>query len=280
MEIKDALLSSNFRFNKALGQNFITDKNLLSAIVSDAEISPEDTVVEIGAGAGSLTKALASSCKKVISFEIDKNLKPVLEKTLSDCDNVELHFLDVLKLNDEEMSVFVKNPFKVVANLPYYITTPLIMRFVESSLEIKSMTLMMQKEVALRITAKQGTADYGAITAVTALSINSHITRIVPKQLFYPQPKVDSALVYMEFVKNKYGNIDVNFVKKVIKCAFAFRRKTLANNLYATFGISKENAEKILQSLNFQPAVRGEKLSAQNFCDLAKELKPLVEKKS
>ncbi|HKL73366.1 MAG TPA: 16S rRNA (adenine(1518)-N(6)/adenine(1519)-N(6))-dimethyltransferase RsmA, partial [Clostridia bacterium] len=246
MEIKDILIANNFRYNKTLGQNFITDKNLLSAIVADAKVDTEDTVVEIGTGAGSLTRALAKVCKRVITFEVDRNLQPILDKTLADLDNVEVVFADILKLTDEEIQSIVKEPFKVVANLPYYITTPLIMRFFESALSIKSLTLMMQKEVADRLVAKENTSAYGAITAVIDLEADTIITRAISRKLFFPQPNVDSALIHIEMKGDKYNCGDIKFVKKVIKSAFMWRRKTLANNLVSTFSISKQTSENIL----------------------------------
>ncbi|NLL55727.1 MAG: ribosomal RNA small subunit methyltransferase A [Clostridiales bacterium] len=276
MEIKDILIAHNFRYNKALGQNFITDKNLLSAIVGDAGIEKKDTVVEIGAGAGSLTMALSKVCKKVIAFEVDYNLKPILSQTLQGLDNVELVFADVLKLADEQIKDIVKGPFKVVANLPYYITTPLIMRFFESSLDIKSLTLMMQKEVAQRLVAKKNTQSYGAITAVIALQANAYITRNIPKQLFFPKPNVDSALVHIDIVGDKYNCKDINFVKKVIKSAFMWRRKTLANNLIATFSLSRKDSQALLENLGFEANIRGEKLSPEEFCKLAFQLKKVL----
>lgn len=272
MEIKDILIANNFRYNKTLGQNFITDKNLLSAIVADAKVDTEDTVVEIGTGAGSLTRALAKVCKRVITFEVDRNLQPILDKTLADLDNVEVVFADILKLTDEEIQSIVKEPFKVVANLPYYITTPLIMRFFESALSIKSLTLMMQKEVADRLVAKENTSAYGAITAVIDLEADTIITRAISRKLFFPQPNVDSALIHIEMKGDKYNCGDIKFVKKVIKSAFMWRRKTLANNLVSTFSISKQTSENILKALNFEATVRGEKLSPKEFCLLAKEL--------
>jgi 16S rRNA (adenine1518-N6/adenine1519-N6)-dimethyltransferase len=277
MEIKEILISNNFRYNKALGQNFITDKNLLDAIVADANVQSEDTVVEIGTGAGSLTCALSKACKKVITFEVDRNLKPVLDQSLNGLDNVEVIFADILKLSDEEIKSIVKTPFKVVANLPYYITTPLIMRFFESNLDVVSLTLMMQKEVALRVIAKENTPSYGAITAVMGLQADTFITRNILRQMFYPQPKVDSALVHIEMKGDKYNCGDINFVKRVIKSAFMWRRKTLANNLTSSFPITKKDSEDLLVALNFSPTVRGEKLGCEEFCILASELKKILE---
>jgi 16S rRNA (adenine1518-N6/adenine1519-N6)-dimethyltransferase len=277
MEIKEILLANNFRYNKALGQNFISDKNLLEAIVLDAKVEKGDTVVEIGTGAGSLTRALSKACKKVFTFEVDRNLKPVLDQTLIGLDNVEVIFADILKLSDKDIKSIIGVPFKVVANLPYYITTPLIMRFFESSLDVMSLTLMMQKEVALRLVSKENTPSYGAITAVIALEADTFITRNIPRQLFFPQPKIDSALVHIEIKGDKYNCGDIKFVKKVIKSAFMWRRKTLANNLISSFSVTKEDSENLLKSQNFSPTVRGEKLSPQEFCLLAVELKKLLD---
>jgi 16S rRNA (adenine1518-N6/adenine1519-N6)-dimethyltransferase len=279
MEIKEILIANNFRYNKSLGQNFITDTNLLEAIVEDADISIDDTVVEIGTGAGTLTRVLSKKCKRVITFEVDINLTPILDVTLKELDNVELHFADVLSLKDSQLEEIIKEPFKVVANLPYYITTPLIMRFIESNLKVQSLTLMMQKEVAQRIVAKEGTSDYGAITAVIALQANSKITRTILRQNFYPQPKVDSALVHIDMVEDKYENADIVFVKKVIKCAFMWRRKTLANNLCATFSLQKLSVENMLESLNYVKDIRGEKLSPSAFCVLAELIKTEISNK-
>lgn len=162
-ELKEILKEKSFRFNKNLGQNFLTDTNLLRAIVSDSGLEEGETVVEIGTGAGTLTRALAEKAGKVISFEVDENLKPVLEETLSGLDNVEVIFGDVLKMSDKEIAAITGGEFRVVANIPYYITTGLIMRFVESGLPVKSITVMIQKEVAERLVAKENTGDYGAI---------------------------------------------------------------------------------------------------------------------
>ena len=177
--IKDIIRGVDFRFNKALGQNFITDSNLLDAIVADSGINGDDTVVEIGTGAGTLTRAIAKVAKKVYSFEVDKNLQPVLALSLQGVDNAEVVFRDVLKMKDDELRSIVGDKFKVVANLPYYITTPLAMRFIESSLDVRSITIMVQKEVALRFVAKLNTADYSAITLAIEMAGDAKITRNV-----------------------------------------------------------------------------------------------------
>ena len=150
------------------------------------------------------------------------------------------------------------------------------MRFFESSLDIKSLTLMMQKEVAQRLVAKKNTQSYGAITAVIALQANAYITRNIPKQLFFPKPNVDSALVHIDIVGDKYNCKDINFVKKVIKSAFMWRRKTLANNLIATFSLSRKDSQALLENLGFEANIRGEKLSPEEFCKLAFQLKKVL----
>ena len=269
MEIKDVLKKNNFKFKKSLGQNFITDGNMLKAIILDAEITSDDTVVEIGTGAGSLTAYLAKTAKRVVTFEVDNELEPILKETLSECKNVETVFCDVLRMSDEEFRKRVPEKFKVVANLPYYITTPLIMRFVESTLEPISMTLMMQKEVAERITAEHNTEAYGAITVSIAAVADARITRTIDRRLFYPVPNVDSALVKIDFRRDKYEFADFGTFKKVIKSAFLMRRKTLANNLVSAFGISKADCETAIENSGFEKNVRGEALSCDDFVKIA-----------
>ncbi len=269
MEIKEILRANNFKFNRALGQNFITDNNLLEAIVNDANVEKDDTVVEIGAGAGTLTRALAKRAKRVVAFEVDENLRPILGEVLKDFDNVEVHFADVLKCKDEELESIVGKDFKVVANLPYYITTPLIMRFLESGLSVKDMTLMMQKEVAERLIAKPGTAEYGAITVAVDFVGYPEITRIIDKKMFYPIPKVDSALLKIKIDKNKHKITDEKTFKKTVKAAFLWRRKTLANCLQNMFNLPKIECEKIIEKAGFLPMVRGEKLGTEEFIKLS-----------
>lgn len=271
LDIKSILINNNFRYSKALGQNFITDTNLLNSIVADAKITKDDTVVEIGTGAGTLTRALCKVAKKVITFEVDDNLRPILAETTKDLDNLSINFYDVLKLNDDELNAIIGGKFKVVANLPYYITTPLIMRFIESELEVESLTLMMQKEVALRMTAKENTADYGAITVSVKVWGEPSITRIISKNLFYPVPKVDSALLHIEKANN-YAVKDMKKLKKLVKCAFTMRRKTLANNLISGYSYNRSQAEELLTSNNLPVMIRGEALSVEQFVNLSEKI--------
>ena len=275
-EIKEILQKNNFRFNKALGQNFITDSNLLRAIVKDSGVTKDDTVVEIGAGAGTLTAALCESAKKVLAFEVDGNLKPILNETLAGVKNCEVVFKDVLRMKDEELAAKVGENFKVVANLPYYITTPLMMRFIESDLKVSTLTLMMQKEVAERLVAKENTPEYGAVTVAVQAVADVSVTRIIDRRLFYPVPNVDSALVHIVSNPNKFNFANFEIFKKVAKSAFLMRRKTLVNNLISAFSLPRETCEKILKNMNLSPLVRGEALSVEQLVELSGEINEIL----
>lgn len=274
--IKDIIRGVDFHFNKALGQNFITDANLLDAIVADSGINGDDTVVEIGTGAGTLTRAIAKVAKKVYSFEVDRNLQPVLALSLQGVDNAEVIFRDVLKMKDDELKSVVGDSFKVVANLPYYITTPLAMRFIESTLDVKSVTIMVQKEVALRFVAKPNTADYSAITLAIEMAGNAQITRNVSRNMFFPSPNVDSAVVRIDIDRTKLDGENAPLLHKLVRSSFAMRRKTLANNLSVAFQIDKQEAGKLIEEAGFSPMVRGEALSLDDYKKLAKSLEKSI----
>lgn len=274
--IKDIIRGVDFHFNKALGQNFITDANLLDAIVADSGITSDDTVVEIGTGAGTLTRAIAKVAKKVYSFEVDRNLQPVLALSLQGVDNAEVIFRDVLKMKDDELKSVVGDSFKVVANLPYYITTPLAMRFIESTLDVKSVTIMVQKEVALRFVAKPNTADYSAITLAIEMAGNAQITRNVSRNMFFPSPNVDSAVVRIDIDRTKLDGENAPLLHKLVRSSFAMRRKTLANNLSVAFQIDKQEAGKLIEEAGFSPMVRGEALSLDDYKKLAKSLETRI----
>lgn len=269
INIKDIIRGTGFRFNKALGQNFVSDGNLLNAIVADSGIDTQDTVVEIGTGAGTLTRALAAKAKKVFSFEVDVNLQPVLALSLQGLDNVEVIFRDVLKMKDEELVSIVGTRFKVVANLPYYITTPLVMRFIESGLNVDSITVMVQKEVADRFVAKANTADYSAITLAIESAGNATVTRKVSREMFFPAPNVDSAVVRIDMDRTKLKGENAALIHKLVRAAFTMRRKTLANNLAASMGISKKEAEEKLNAAGFPLLVRGEVLTLDDYVKLS-----------
>ena len=270
MKMKDVLQATSFRFNKALGQNFISDTNLLKGIVTDSGITPDDVVVEIGTGAGTLTRQIASVAKQVYSFEVDQNLIPVHELSLSGIDNLQVIFRDVLKMKDDEFkSIVGEGEFKVVANLPYYITTPLIMRFLESDLNVTSLTIMVQEEVGRRLVAKPNTADYSAITLAVLLRGEGTITRKVGRNMFYPAPNVDSAVVRIDVDKDKLAGENKTLIHKLVRSAFLMRRKTLVNNLNASFGLSKAEAAEKLIAAGFDERVRGEALSLEDYVNLS-----------
>lgn len=270
-DIKDILKESGFRFNKQFGQNFITDVNLLDAMVADAGITGEDTVIEIGPGAGTLTRSIAKVAKKVISFEIDRNLEPILERTLSDHDNTEVIFKDFQKVSDDELRMILGGgDYKVVANLPYYITTPLVMRFLESEYKPLSVTVMVQKEVAERFIAKENSENYGVISLAIALEGDAKLTRIVQRNLFYPVPNVDSAIVSIA-IRDK-GIDNKESVKKLVKAGFSMRRKTLVNNLTHSLCLSREDVEKAIISMGKDVRTRGETLSLEEYIALARLL--------
>ena len=241
----DVLKACGFKFTKSLGQNFISDSNLLDAIVADSGVGEGDIVVEIGTGAGTLTAALAKKAKKVISYETDTSLKPVLEITLREFDNIEVVFKDILKASVNEIEKIAGGKYHVVANLPYYITTPVLMKFVEQCDNVLSLTLMMQKEVAQRLSAKAGTKEYGSVTVAVDFFGEAKTTRIVSRKMFYPEPNVDSAVVKIT-KREQPLDCDKKNLRRVVKSAFAMRRKTLANNLAASFAHGRAEFEAVL----------------------------------
>lgn len=267
--VKQLLIRHGFSFKKQFGQNFITDANLLKSIVNGADITEKDVVVEIGPGAGTLTREIASQAKKVVCYEIDKNLEPVLEDTLSGFNNVEVIFKDVMKVPIKDLEKSIGERYTVVANLPYYITTPIIMRFIEQAKRVKSLVIMVQEEVADRLCAKENTAEYGAITAAIGVKANAKVIKKVPKTMFLPMPKVDSAVVKIDIVENKFNVLDEKVYKDVLHAAFNNRRKMLANNLMQIFKYNRQTAEEILLACDIPLTARGETLSVEKFVLLA-----------
>ena len=266
--VKEILAENDFGFKKKFGQNFITDKNLLESIVSLAEVGSQDTVIEIGCGAGTLTRALAAVAKKVIAFEIDTSLQPVLAQTLAGLENVEVVFRDFLKVDLKRLESDLQG-YKVVANLPYYITTPLIMKLCEEAEKCESLTVMVQEEVADRLCAKENTPEYGAITASVALRAQAKLVKRVPRTAFTPRPNVDSAVVHLKIEDDRLPVKDKEVYKKVVRAAFLSRRKTLVNNLLVAFGLSRVEAEELLTSLGIDIKARGETLSPTEFAALS-----------
>lgn len=265
----DAIKTNNFKFNKKFGQNFIFDKNLLNAIIDDSNITKQDEVLEIGPGAGTLTKVIASKAKKVVSYEIDTNLKPILEENLQGVKNSRIIFADALKTNIKDIESNFLGEYKIVANLPYYITTPLIFKFVQETKKVKSMSIMVQKEVGDRFIAKPKDEEYGSISVVLDFYGDVKILRNVPRRMFVPAPNVDSCVVQIEFVKNKFDANAILF-EKIVKSAFLNRRKTLANNLSVNFLVSKQEVYEILKSIGINEQARGDSLSTHEFVEITK----------
>ncbi len=270
-DIRSVLSECGFGFKKSLGQNFLTDKNLLSSIVEISGSSENDTVVEIGCGAGTLTCALAQKAKKVLAYEIDKSLMPVLAQTLAGIDNAEVVFADFMKEDIKKLEDTV-GEYRVVANLPYYVTTPIIMKILEGAKSCKSLTVMVQKEVAERLCAEAGTPEYGAITAQVAFRAKAEIKKIVPSSMFFPRPKVDSAVVNLIIEDGRVPAKSACVYKKCVQAGFSARRKTLVNNLINAFSINREEAEKLLSLSGIDLKARGETLSPQKFAELSDRL--------
>ncbi len=268
MDILRNLKNSGFTFSKKYGQNFITDEKLLSDIADDAALTRDDVVLEVGAGAGTLTRALAERAGKVIAFEIDRSLEPTLSHTLRDYDNVTVIYDDVTQYSEEELDTLTGGRYKVVANLPYYITTPLLFMFLDRVNTPVSLTVMVQKEVAERICANEKKGDYGALSVSVAVRADAEITRIVPREKFTPAPNVDSAVVRI-VLRGATGAKDDGTLYGLIKKAFAMKRKTLVNNLSAGYAISKSEAESWLTEVGIKPSARAEELSAAQFVILS-----------
>lgn len=250
----------NFNFKKSLGQNFLFDKNLLNAIARDGLVAREDTVLEIGAGAGTLTAVLAENANNVISFEIDKSLIEILEKVRKANSNIEFHFGDFM---DADIDTLGLDKARVVANIPYYITTPIIFKLIDHIDKFKSILVLIQKEVAERFAANCDSKDYGITSVILQSIFDVSIPRIVKKENFTPQPKIDSALCLL-VPHNKYKINDFDAFKKLIHNSFAMRRKTLVNNLTKA-GIDKDRVLNVLYELGYSQMVRPENISVENF---------------
>ena len=267
-DLRTVLTKHGFRFKKQFGQNFISDTNLLKSIVSASGVTKDTTVVEIGCGAGTLTRALAESAKRVYAFDIDADLKPVLEETLAGVENVEVIFRDFHKLDLKEFEKEI-GAYRVVANLPYYITTPLIAKLLDESELCEGVSVMVQEEVAERFCAKENTPEYGAITAGIALKGTAKIVKRVPRTLFYPCPNVDSAVVKIEFARDRLPVKDRKMYRDTVRCAFLNRRKTLQNNLMISFSLTREQAKEVLQKAGGDEKARGETLSPERLAALS-----------
>ena len=274
---KKIIEQNEFYFKKNFGQNFLIDSNILQNIVEYADITEEDCVLEIGPGIGSLTQVLAERAKKVIAVEIDKHLIPILQQTVGEYQNIEIRNQDILKTDIDEI---IQNEndgkdIKIVANLPYYITTPIIMDLLENHRKVESITVMVQKEVAERMQAQFGSKDYGALSIAVQYYCEAKINMIVPPSCFMTKPKVSSAVITLKLRKEPIlKGIDEKLFFHIVKCAFGQRRKTLLNSLcnQLKLGLSKDVLMEVIQSIGLDEKVRGEALSIQQFGDLTKQI--------
>ena len=275
----EILKKHGFIIKKSLGQNFLIDPNVLRNIVSHAELSVKTGVIEVGPGLGALTEHLARSAGKVVAFEIDDRLLPVLEDTLSPYDNVTIIHQDILKA---DLLQVMKDHFEgydevvVVANLPYYVTTPIIMKFLLGKVPVSGMIIMMQKEVADRITASPGTKAYGSLSIAIQYYMDADVAMIVPRTVFMPQPNVESAVLRLTRKEELPAEVkDEGFLFEVSRGSFVQRRKTIFNNLQASLQNGKTNKEQITKALErsgIDPGRRGETLSIEEFARLSNEL--------
>ena len=276
---KAVLERHGFTFKKSFGQNFLTDTNILQKIVDTAEIDKNVNVIEIGPGIGALTEFLAENAAEVMAFEIDERLVPILEDTLRDHDNIKVINEDVLKADLQTHVKEFKNPnlpIKVVANLPYYITTPILMHLIESKIPFAEFVVMMQKEVADRISAEPNTKAYGSLSIAVQYYMTAKVAFVVPRTVFVPAPNVDSAILKMTRREQPLVEVkDEDFFFRVSKISFVHRRKTLWNNLTSHFGKSEEvkaKLEQALENANIKPSIRGEALSIPDFARLSDAL--------
>ena len=273
----DILQKYHFNFQKKFGQNFLIDTKVLERIIEASDISKDDCVLEIGPGIGTMTQYLAEKAGEVIAVEIDKALIPILEDTLNEYDNVTVINNDILKVDINKI-VNEKNngqPIKVVANLPYYITTPIIMGLFESHVPLKSITVMVQKEVADRMQVGPGTKDYGALSLAVQYYAKPEVVANVPPNCFIPRPNVGSAVIRLtRYEKPPVMAEDEHFMFSLIRASFNQRRKTLINGLLnAGLGLSKENIIHALESMQLSLTIRGEALTLEQFAKLSNLLK-------
>lgn len=266
----------NFVFQKKFGQNFLIDSHVLEKIVDAAQITDEDCVLEIGPGIGTMTQYLAESAREVVAVEIDRALIPILQDTLSAYDNVTVLNEDIMKV-DVERIVRERNqgrPIKVVANLPYYITTPIVMSLLENHVPVQSITIMVQKEVADRMQVGPGTKDYGALSLAVQYYARPEVVAHVPANCFMPRPNVDSTVIRLtRYQKPPVEVQDEKHLFALIRASFNQRRKTLANGLANGLGISREQVAAALEEMGLSATVRGEALTLEQFADLSNLLK-------
>ncbi|MBL4931436.1 16S rRNA (adenine(1518)-N(6)/adenine(1519)-N(6))-dimethyltransferase RsmA [Clostridium paridis] len=268
---QDLVKKYNFKFTKSLGQNFLIDDSVLVDIVSGAEIGPDDLVIEIGPGVGTLTRELLKKAKKVVAIELDSELIPILTNELGDNPNFRLVHEDALKVDFNKI-IGEEKSVKLVANLPYYVTTPIIARLLNEGYNFKSLTIMIQKEVAERINAEPNCKEYGALSILVQYFCDTKIIRKVSPQSFIPRPKVDSIVIRLDKLDKPKAELkDKELFFSIVRNSFNMRRKTLWNAL-KSFGLSKEDLEEVFLKAGIDQKRRGETLSIEEFGELANSL--------
>ncbi len=273
---KEIIEKYDFVFKKKFGQNFLIDSHVINKIINSADITEDDLVIEIGPGIGSLTEEILEKCGKLIAIEIDTNLIPILEEMFGDCDNFELINQDILKVDIAQ--IIKDNPYKkvkVVANLPYYITTPIIMNFLENDIPFDDIIVMIQKEVAYRMNAKASSKEYGSLSLVVQYLCDTYLVANVPQNCFMPRPNVDSAVIKLSRLEKPRVDVeDSEKLIKLFKIAFSQRRKTLVNCIFNSgkFDYTKVELEQLLESIGLNPKARGESLTIEDYAKLLEVL--------
>ncbi len=269
---KSVVEKHNFKFSKSLGQNFLIDDNVIDKILNGARLSEGDNIIEVGPGIGTLTREMGKIADKVVAIEIDKSLIPILKETLGEFDNIEVVNNDILKVNVEELvkEKFDNKPIKLVANLPYYITTPIVMKFLEENIPVTDIVVMVQKEVADRMNAKPSTKDYGALSVAVQYYCDTEIVAKAPRHMFIPQPNVDSTVIGLHVREEKKYNVDnEDIFFKTVKASFGQRRKTLLNSLGGLGFLNKDEIKEVLKQANIDEKRRGETLTIEEFATLS-----------
>ncbi|CEN80624.1 16S rRNA (adenine(1518)-N(6)/adenine(1519)-N(6))-dimethyltransferase RsmA [Paraclostridium sordellii] len=269
---KEVVDKHGFRFSKSLGQNFLIDDNVIDRILDGARLSKGDKIIEVGPGIGTLTREMGRVADKVVAIEIDKTLIPILKDTLDEFENIEVINQDILKVNVEDLVKEKLNggPVKLVANLPYYITTPIVMKFLEEDIPVTDIVVMVQKEVADRMNANPGTKDYGALSVAVQYYCDTEIVAKAPRHMFIPQPNVDSTVIGLHVREERKYNVDSEDIFfKTVKASFGQRRKTLLNALGTLGFLNKDEIREVLNEANIDEKRRGETLSIEEFANLS-----------
>ena len=272
---KEVVNKHNFKFSKSLGQNFLIDDNVIDRILEGARLSETDKIIEVGPGIGTLTREMGKVAENVVSIEIDKTLIPILKETLADLDNVEVVNEDILKVDVQGLIKEKLNggPVKLVANLPYYITTPIVMKFLEEDIPVTDIVVMVQKEVADRMNAQPSTKDYGALSVAVQYYCDTEIVAKAPRHMFIPQPNVDSTVIGLHVrEERKYPVDSEDIFFKTVKASFGQRRKTLLNSLGGLGFLTKDQIKEALNEANIDEKRRGETLSIDEFANLSNEI--------